>query len=235
LASQHSRVIDRDNRDILVCNSMPPLVTKLEFSKLCGVSQPAVVNATKKRTLKPAMVGKKLDIAHPSAVRYIKTQIKKAKEYEAGRKKSGVKSAAQPQYTPVEVTRFLRDYPEDIRKLADKSLRELLGIFGTSEHFESWLKALKGMEDVHKQRLANLEKERQLINVNIVKTGIIEPFNNAHKRLLTDGVRSLSKRLVTMIRADADEEKCEEYIRERMMSFIKGAKATAIRILEEMK
>jgi hypothetical protein len=218
---------------------MPPIVTKSEFARLCGVAPASVTTATQSRVLKAALVKGKIDIAHPNAVEYIRRQMVKSKEYATGRKRSGAKTdkpILEPQYTPAETARLLqKEYPKDVRKLADKSLRELVSIFGTDQAFKIWLKSLVDIEDVHKKRLENFEREGKLVTREVVKTGIVEPFNQAHKQLLLDGAASLSKRLVTMIRAGADEEECEKYIRERLTSFIKSAKATVTRTLEGLK
>ena len=52
------------------------IVTRIDFAALAGVSAPAVTRACTK-VLRPAVVGRRIDAAHPAALQYIETQIQK--------------------------------------------------------------------------------------------------------------------------------------------------------------
>ena len=53
---------------------MSQVVSKAEFSRMAGVSAAAVTNAAKK-SLAPAMVGKRVDSAHAAAIEYIRRNV----------------------------------------------------------------------------------------------------------------------------------------------------------------
>ena len=123
------------------------------------------------------------------------------------------------------------EIPEDLRAFADFTLRELVIRFGTDIAFLDWLKALKAIEDVHEKRLKNAEKEGTLINRDLVKRSIVDTFDGAHQRMLTDGAKTISVRAFACIQAGEDLQALEDLITDQLGSFIRPTKAKIARVL----
>lgn len=122
--------------------------------------------------------------------------------------------------------------PEDIRKLADMTLRELVKIFGTDELFLSWLKATKEIENIHEKRLKNMKMEGTLVLRKLVRKGVLDLVDSAHKKLLTDGAQTLSHKIHTMSQSGRSVEDCEKYVSNYLEGFIKPMKRNVKRNLK---
>lgn len=133
------------------------------------------------------------------------------------------------QYDPDEM---LLQIPEDIRKLADWSLRDLVTKFGTDVAFLDFLKATKQLEDIHEKRLKNAKSSGELVDREQIKIGVIEPINTAHVKLLTDGSKTIAVRTKAMLDAGRDLGEVEKFITEQISSFIKPMKARVARGLK---
>lgn len=127
------------------------------------------------------------------------------------------------------------DIPEDLRAFADFTLRELVMRFGTDTAFLDWLKATKAIEDVHEKRLKNAEKEGTLISRDLVKRSIIDTVDSAHRKMMTDGAKTISVRIVAMVNAGSGKQEVEDLVAEQIGSFIRPAKAKMERVLRNAK
>ena len=126
----------------------------------------------------------------------------------------------------------LMQIPEDIRKLADWSLRDLVTKFGTDVAFLDFLKATKALEDIHEKRLKNAKASGELVDRDQIKIGVIEPINTAHVKLLTDGAKTIAVRTKAMLDAGRDLSEVEGFVTEQISSFIKPMKARVARGLK---
>ena len=229
------------------------LVKKIEFSALAGVSTAAVTKACKPtKALAPACVGKRIDANHEAALAYIKKQkpvvtisidggepqqidpddpripdqakVPKASGHTAGRetKKEG-------KYDPDSFV-----VPEYIGALADRTLRDLIRHFGTDVRFLDWLKATKELEIINEKRIKNAQSEGSLVSRKLVKTGIIDPFNSAHIKLLTDGSKTIARRVTAMHDAGRDALEIEKFVADQITSFIRPVKAKVARALKNV-
>lgn len=191
------------------------------------------------------MIDKLVDIEHPDALKYIEAAYERKREYAAGRRPPGRRPiGADPSPTPARAAPMNEihngpfapseyDAGEDPRDFLDLTLREIGERFGTAPLFVDYLKAIKEIEKIHETRLKNGEREGELITRHIVSVGIIDPLNSAHTRLLTDGARSIARKLHTMYAAGSEVTECERWVSERIGSFIKAAKAKAAKVLRE--
>ncbi len=127
---------------------------------------------------------------------------------------------------------MLMQIPEDIRKLADWSLRDLVTKFGTDIAFLDFLKATKALEEIHEKRLKNAKSSGELVDRILIKIGVIEPINTAHVKLLTDGSKTIAVRTKAMLDAGRDLGEVEAFITEQISSFIRPMKAKIARSLK---
>jgi hypothetical protein len=123
----------------------------------------------------------------------------------------------------------LLQIPEDIRELANWSLRDLVTKFGTDVAFLDFLKATKELENIQEKRLKNAKTSGELVSRAQIKIGVIEPINTAHIKLLTDGAKTIAVRVKAMVDAERDLTEIEEFVTKQMTSFIKPMKAHIVR------
>ena len=123
--------------------------------------------------------------------------------------------------------------PEDIREFAHLPLIELVKKFGTDTRFSEWLKASKLIEDVAEKRIKNSKSEGDLVSRDLIKTGVIDHVEKAHMQILTDGCKTMTKRLTAMHDAGRDALDCEKSMRETITSFIRPMKSKIAKGLRE--
>jgi hypothetical protein len=128
----------------------------------------------------------------------------------------------------------LLQIPEDIRELANWSLRDLVTKFGTDVAFLDFLKATKELENIQEKRLKNAKTSGELVSRAQIKIGVIEPINTAHIKLLTDGAKTIAVRVKAMVEAERDLTEIEEFVTKQITSFIKPMKARVARGLENV-
>lgn len=235
------------------------LVTRSRFAEICGVSAAATTKACR-TTLAAATVGKRIDMAHPDAVAYIQkhddgTTKKAANDAPPAKKKAAKKPPPPPApvvrgrgaenqnkknaalanlNNGIENGKTLHEIPDDIKAFADMTLRELIIRFGTDIAFKDWLAATKQIEDINEKRLKNAATKGELVSRDLVKNHIVEPIDAALQKLLTDGAKTMAKRVDAMINAGRSVEDCEQYIQETMTSFIRPMKTKVARTLKNV-
>ena len=128
---------------------------------------------------------------------------------------------------------YAHEIPADMQIFADMTLRELIERFGTDTAFLDWLKAIKELENIEAKRIKNAESAGVLINRELVKTGIVEPINNAHIQLLTDGAKTLALKIHTMVQAGEDLKEIEISVIDQMSSFISPVKTKITKALKK--
>ena len=131
-----------------------------------------------------------------------------------------------PDYDP------LAGIPDDIRKLADWSLRDLVLRFGTDVRFKDWLDSLQKIEVVHEKRLKNAQVEGELVSRAVIKNGVIDHINVAHQRMLTDGAKSIATRAMTLVHSGDDVQAVQDMVADQLGSFIRPAKSKMTRTLK---
>ena len=220
---------------------MQELVTRSEFARRAGVSPAAVTKAAVKR-IKAACVGKRIDFNHAKAKEYIAAQsgTTTAKTTKPPKKKTHTRgtAAAKEQKKQDSLDKLgdgkIHEVPADIEAFADMSLRELIRRFGTETAFMDWLKATKEIEIINEKRLKNAETMGELVSRDLIKVGIIEPIDTAHRNLLTDGAKTMSIRAIAMHKSGKSTEEIEAWISEQMTTFIRPVKAKVNRIIKQI-
>jgi len=126
----------------------------------------------------------------------------------------------------------IHEVPEDIEAFADMTLRELIQRFGTDTAFVDWLKATKEIEYINEKRLKNAQTQGELVSRELVKVGIIEPIDAVHIKLLTDGAKTITRRVTAMHSAERDLDDIEKFVKDQITSFIRPVKAKVKRALK---
>jgi hypothetical protein len=126
------------------------------------------------------------------------------------------------------------EIPDNMEQFADMTLRELIIRFGTDVAFNDWLKAIKTIEDINEKRLKNAQSKGELVNRDLMKVSVIEPINSAHIKLLTDGAKTIARRVVAMTNAGRPLEDCEYFVADQITSFIRPIKAKISRALKDV-
>lgn len=134
---------------------------------------------------------------------------------------------------PAEIPKY--PMPESFAEYGDWTLREVVQTFGTSTKFKEFLDALGKMEQTEERRLKNEERSGKLIARDLVSVAFIDVFDAAHRRLMTDGARSLSASVAAKIRADIPTPEIEAHISDVIGSFITPAKDKAVRYLDALR
>ena len=124
--------------------------------------------------------------------------------------------------------------PDNIQLFADMTIREVISKFGTDYRFVDYLKALKEIEMVDERRVKNAKARGELVSRQLIRDGIIEPIDSAHIKLLTDGSRTIAKRVTAMHDAKRDLKDIEDFIKDQIASFIRPAKAKAQRTFKNV-
>jgi len=193
------------------------LVTKSEFARMTGVSVSAITYISNGR-LRQIVHDGKIDITHPDAILYMERCL--AKTLTGGTGMPRIVDAPTTAAAPADV-------PEDFRELADLTLREIIEQYGTEARFLGFLKASHEIEKVHEARLKNAEREGELVTRDLVLRGVIEPYDTAHTKLLTDGARKIATRLKAKYDAGMSVEDAIVWTSKQIGTFIKAGKEKA--------
>lgn len=212
---------------------MKQILTKTEFADLCGVTKQAI-NSQIKKSLKPALVGNKVDAAHPVAVAYASKRGDRPRgqatpiEIAPNPLDSlGGRHSFSGEMRQEEDTESIdpRDIPSDIRRLTKYTLNKLLSMFGTETRFKGWLSATKEIENIHEKRLKNETTEGSLVDRELVQHNVLNYIEEAHIKLMTDCAKTITVEVIAMHEAGDTDIDCEKYVSEQIGSFIRPMKA----------
>lgn len=206
---------------------------------MAGVNNSVVTRSLRSGKLKGAAVNDRVDLEHPAVVEYLekrKAAAEKPKPKPAAHLRGTALIAERKKLEPP------RDIPdddsgldcvrEDIAALADKSLRYLIRRFGTDRAFCDWLKAVKDIETIDTTRLKNAQLEGKLVARDTIQKSVLQPIDAMLNRMLGDGSKTISRRVVTMVKTGKSTTEIEKYIQSTMSSFIKPMKARTARGLK---
>jgi hypothetical protein len=234
------------------------LVTKAIFADIAGVTPTAITKACKPgKGLAKATVGEgvkmRVDPNHPAAVAYIEDRIQKGpkvtvsinggEEIPYSEYTEGLESTPRPtgagaaKESRKRVSMYNIDaseVPDNMQDFADLTIREVVTKFGTDYRMVDYLRALKEIETIDERRIKSAKARGELVHRDLILKGVIEPIDSAHRKMLTDGAKTIARRSVAMIGAGRDVDDIEKFIAEQLSSFIKPAKAKIKRALENV-
>jgi hypothetical protein len=125
------------------------------------------------------------------------------------------------------------EIPANIESFADMTLRELIHRFGTDVRFLDWLKATKEIELIAERRIKNATASGKLITRDLVARGVIDPFNSAHLRLMSDGAKSIAGAVVAKHQAGGELVEIERYVSDVIGSFLRPVKSKVAQALRQ--
>jgi hypothetical protein len=235
------------------------LITKKHFAEIAGVSTAAITKATKPgKLLHKATVGEgtkmRIDPNHPAAKEYLDDRKQKGpkvtvsvnggeelpydeymEQLEAGPKPAGAAGAKESRKRISLYNIDPADVPDNMRDFADMTIREVVAKFGTDYRMVDYLRALKEIETVEERRIKSAKMRGELLHRELITKGVLEPIDTAHRKMLTDGAKTIARRSVAMIKAGKDSDDLQKFIAEQISSFIKPAKAKIKRTLENVE
>ena len=98
-----------------------------------------------------------------------------------------------------------------------------------------WLKAMKKIEHINEKRPKNTQTISELVSLDLVKIGVVEPFDTMCNKLLTNGVATITRRVTSISSAGRSVEDCEVFVADQVSSFIKVFKAESLRELASVE
>lgn len=208
------------------------LSTQSQLARIVGVDQSTVFRRAQS-DLADAMVGKKIDVGHPSVQAFIREHDKDPTDVlDAYRQSANFDSELRLTQHESEVLKDV-EVPANIEDIGNMTVREVMEKFGTRSAFLDWLVAVQKIEQIRERQLNNAETEGSLINRDLVKQHIFGAIESANRRLLTDTPKTLARRVYAMCRSGTSIEEAEKTVAEIIGSQLKPVKATAARLLRQ--
>ena len=210
------------------------LITRLEVSKRAGVSAPAVTKACGVgKQLNPAIVGKKINANHPAAIAYIAAHNGYSENGAGGVTKNAKPTTGRVRKRPHDEGHSY-EVPDNIQHMADMTIRDVVQQFGTDYMFLDYLRAVKEIETIADRRIKNAKAAGELVSRDLVKRGIIDPIDATLTKLLTDGAKTITRRVTALHDAGKDLNEIEEFVRDQITSFVRPMKAKVKRAFENV-
>jgi hypothetical protein len=118
-----------------------------------------------------------------------------------------------------------------VDELADLTLLQICTQYGTVSAFKAHLEAFEKRERALKYRLENEEAEGRLIDRELV-VRVIGAFDGANRKLLSDGPKTISRRLYAMARAEQTIEEAEATVHEIISTILKAVKKAVREVID---
>src|ERR1043166_1063323 len=215
------------------------LISQADLARLAAVSDMAISKACR-RKLKPACVGKRVDVDHPAVVEYL---AGKGKTPPAVRPPAAEAAPSTPATRPrsagkrssgsgAERATWGDAGPKDaenIDEVDELTLAEIARQFGSVRAHIDWLDARKKTVDIKAKELANAELEGKLVPREWVMTHVFGALERMQKQLLQDAPKTIARRLYAMAKSGGSTEEAEKVVREIVSLNLRPAKETAMR------
>lgn len=210
---------------------MQILTTSSRLAVAAGISRQAV---EKSRGLKAAAVGRRFDLAHPAAVKWMEERGVRAEDVEALASGSRAKRAAKGE-EPSEPTTFevdsLASVPLD--QVMDLTLRELTERHGTVTHFVDWLRSRKTLAEANRIEVLLAEDQGRLIERDFVAAHVFGLLEQMSERLLHDAARTLARTVSAKAKAGEPLEAIQQEISIQLGKAMTETKERAVRALRQ--
>ena len=215
---------------------MPELLSRVEFARRFGVTPAAVTRGLQPGgPLAEAAVGRRIDAAHPIVVEW----SKKRRPGRVPKSRSAGKSAeatdhAQPQPPKIHVPQVgTTPDPVNAEELEElhAMLSPLVARFGTATAFKDYLSALKTIVDIREKDLKNDEARSKVISRELVATHVFGHLEAAQKRLLTESVKTIARRVFADAKAGRTIADAERTVHDIISTQLKGLKGRAVKAL----
>jgi len=191
-------------------------ITKAEFSELAGVTTAAIAKACRlpKGSLCDALTRTgKIDRSHSKARAYVA-------------KHSG---EMVPKDSPAPI-----EGPERSQDVLDWTLRQIASYFGNSKQFGDWVTNRGKLAKLREVEIKNQRALGKLVSRETVRSFIFEPISGVHKKILTDGAKSIAAEALIMAQAGEDQFQIQKAVTDILSSFLVPARDQMARSLEKM-
>ena len=233
---------------------MTNLYTKSKFANGVGVTASGISKRCK-GLLKNAMVGKYIDVDHEVVKSYLVelrlkghkitlndtvkppkprlTPIPKPKPRPRKIKPPPPLKIDEPDLSPAPIENRKTRLPKNVSEYADWTLDEIVNEFGTAEAFEIYFKAFKRMCDIREKVIKIDERAGLLVSRRLVEISVLDPVNAAHERLLSDGKKTIARRLLAAVKADEEINVLETIVSKELTAHIRPLKSKIQRALAD--
>lgn len=127
-----------------------------------------------------------------------------------------------------------REIPEHIRKYLKYTIEDVVNEFGTEIALNDFLLSIKRIEDIETARIKNDKSKGLLVERELIEKGILNPMDSAFTKLLTDGSKTITKRLLAKKESGLTLQELEEFTSNQISSFLKVLKQSIKRTLEQL-
>lgn len=193
------------------------LVSKIEFSRLCGIDKSTITYQLQNK-LAPAVIDNRVDANHELAAAYINKCLRKGKPgtYEGFKQVQPeeiieapelekIAPKKKPKKKPAVATKEKRDLaPPNIMQLVDWTLGDILRVYGDTDSFTNFLKNMKTGLDIQKVFIKNQQEEKKILSFEVLTRGVIDPLQESILRILTDGKKTICKKIQTAFKSGKD-------------------------------
>lgn len=146
------------------------------------------------------------------------------------------KSVVNPKQSNAQIyTDTGREIPKHIRKYLKYTVEDVINEFGTEVALNDFLLSIKRIEDIETARIKNDKSKGILVERELIEKGILNPMDSAFTKLLTDGSKTITKRLLAKKESGAELHELEEFTSSQISSFLKALKQSIKRTLEQLE
>ena len=226
---------------------MSNIITKAALSRLAGTSRMAVTKAAK-GPLADAVVGKKINVAHPLVIEWLSskgvTETAAAAVEPAAKKKTKKKSkkkttakkdpkpkpkpaaATPPNPTPITVGGY------DIDGLEDLTLREIVMRYGSIDGFKRYVESLKSISDFNLRDMKMKVHRGELIQRDLVVGTLIPLIDVAYQRLVSDVPAAITQQIIARVESGGEDMigDSEKIIRDAVSRVLKNTKSSIMKM-----
>ncbi|MBE9491109.1 MAG: hypothetical protein IMY67_12495 [Bacteroidetes bacterium] len=118
------------------------------------------------------------------------------------------------------------EVPQHIKKYLYYTLEDVINEFGTDTALVDFLSAIQKIEIIEEKRIKNDKSKGVLVDRDLVEKGILNPVNAAHTRLLTDGAKTITKRIVAKHETGMGIQELQKFTSEQIGNYFKSMKQT---------
>jgi hypothetical protein len=117
-------------------------------------------------------------------------------------------------------------------ELGNLTLDQVTMLIGQYDQAEEWLKSVKLKEDIRAARLKNEATEGSTISRELVETRVLGVVDEAFRRLLTDGAKTLASQVFAMAKSGQTVQEAEREISATIGKVLELAKTKPQRALK---
>jgi len=220
----------------------PDLLNKEETAKFLGIDHSVLCRYCKVK-FQAALVGKLINIKHPSIIEYMEARAGRMAAtgdtpppYIAKKAAKDNSQEHQPDYeykpeSPIKVGDISFD------KIENLTVKEVVHKYGTMAGFKNYLDALKVMADWKNKELKFLEARVELVKINPFTNSIFSLIDLAFKRIVNEFPNSIAPQLKAIIKVGKDDSLIQmaKLMEKELSQILKNCKSKVIKDINKKK